>query len=832
MHFPHFTTAIIASIIFLIVPARALASPVINEVMWTGSDQSSSDEWVELTTDEPADLSGWTLSYVDAKGAEKVSVTFGSGTVLVSGGFLIVSHFHADVSRLLLEPHIVVPGLTLLNEKLILRLRDSGGEIVDEVNAGGGVPFAGSNPTGGIGRASMERMDPTGSGDDAGNWCTAKTSPGFDTEAQVFGTPGYPNDCESASSSSSAETSTGSFSSSMSSSFCQDSLVPELSLQSGSPTGIGKVTVNYQVIAAFGTLTHASCRFQFGDGTVSDSCNPPSHTYDRSGAFILHVDVVNQCGNTLVLEQSIEVTAASSSSAGLLVISYDGSKVILTAAMPNPNAADKEKEWIEIKNLEDRTVSLTGWVIALGTTTVHHYPIHGVTTVNPHQTLRLYQSETKFDLRNTEEKLQLLNPDGMATSTIEWTDAEEERIYKPDGFRHEEIRGVVSKIVDGDTFHLLLDGASAQLLHEDEVVVRLLGIDSPETVDPNSPPEPFGTEAKNFLSALIGGKNVELYFDTEVWDAYGRLLAYVYLEEGRLVQQQLLDQGLAETYRKYEFIRKQEFLDAEAKAKEKKAGMWVAGLIPVELTTGLALTDKAEAANAVALPPPSYGGGNYPKLLITEIYPSPPPSPSGSGVASGPADREWLEIYNPSDEQVSLVDWSLSIGKKTKKLGSGAGLLSSGYNILFSEKLGLKLSNNGSIVVLEPPDKSFKVRIQYPSVPNGSSYVIGIGGEAPCISSIPTPGKAGGCVSKVTNRRLAAALRQQAKYAGYASQYLSDVRSARAGSGVLVFEESPSSGQLFASIILSFLAGIFSVVVVEGVSMVWRRRKKYEKIDS
>jgi micrococcal nuclease len=75
----------------------------------------------------------------------------------------------------------------------------------------------------------------------------------------------------------------------------------------------------------------------------------------------------------------------------------------------------------------------------------------------------------------------------------------------------------VTRVVDGDT--IVADGR----------YVRLIGIDTPETVDPHRPVGCFGPQASAFTKHLLTGRTVELRYDRELHDRYGRLLAYVYL---------------------------------------------------------------------------------------------------------------------------------------------------------------------------------------------------------------------------------------------------------------------------------------------------------------
>jgi micrococcal nuclease len=97
----------------------------------------------------------------------------------------------------------------------------------------------------------------------------------------------------------------------------------------------------------------------------------------------------------------------------------------------------------------------------------------------------------------------------------------------------------VLRAVDGDTIEVRLpDGAA-----ED---VRYIGVDTPETVKPDTPVQCFGPQASDFNHHLVEHRRVRLVFGVERRDVYGRLLAYVYLD-GRFVNAELVRRGLART---------------------------------------------------------------------------------------------------------------------------------------------------------------------------------------------------------------------------------------------------------------------------------------------
>lgn len=139
-----------------------------------------------------------------------------------------------------------------------------------------------------------------------------------------------------------------------------------------------------------------------------------------------------------------------------------------------------------------------------------------------------------------------------------------------------ELSGKVSWIYDGDT-----------LLIEDIGKVRLIGIDSPESKDSERDKyylNSYATSrrtlrliarrAKQFNISQVKGKRVRLEFDQQRTDRYGRLLAYLYLPDGRLLNKLLLDKGLAYVFRRFDFKLKDEFLDAETLARSNRLGLW------------------------------------------------------------------------------------------------------------------------------------------------------------------------------------------------------------------------------------------------------------------
>lgn len=127
----------------------------------------------------------------------------------------------------------------------------------------------------------------------------------------------------------------------------------------------------------------------------------------------------------------------------------------------------------------------------------------------------------------------------------------------------------VSRVVDGDTIRVLIEGQ--------EVPVRLIGIDTPETVAPNRPVECAGPEASVYAEQLMSGDRVYLELDPTqgTYDSYDRVLAYMWLEDDVMVNLAMLQTGLAEEYTYDDAYKYQQlFRQVEEQAQDDLLGQW------------------------------------------------------------------------------------------------------------------------------------------------------------------------------------------------------------------------------------------------------------------
>src|SRR5688572_7512722 len=130
----------------------------------------------------------------------------------------------------------------------------------------------------------------------------------------------------------------------------------------------------------------------------------------------------------------------------------------------------------------------------------------------------------------------------VAVVVLSRCDAGDDESSDPRFAPGKELVAVVTDVVDGDTIEVQLPDGS-------EEDVRYIGIDTPESVKPDSPVECGGPEAARQNERFVGGRHVLLKFDAESRDDYGRLLAYVYIrgKEDVLVNARLVELGFART---------------------------------------------------------------------------------------------------------------------------------------------------------------------------------------------------------------------------------------------------------------------------------------------
>ncbi len=150
----------------------------------------------------------------------------------------------------------------------------------------------------------------------------------------------------------------------------------------------------------------------------------------------------------------------------------------------------------------------------------------------------------------------------------------------------------VSSVVDGDTIKVNIGGTIETL--------RLIGMDTPETVDPRKPVQCFGKEASNKAKELLSGKKVHLEPDLTQGelDKYGRRLAYIYREDGLFYNKYMIEQGYAHEYTYNTPYKYQaDFKAAQKSAQQNLRGLWSPDTCNGDTTSSVTDSSSSQASS-------------------------------------------------------------------------------------------------------------------------------------------------------------------------------------------------------------------------------------------
>ena len=193
----------------------------------------------------------------------------------------------------------------------------------------------------------------------------------------------------------------------------------------------------------------------------------------------------------------------------------------------------------------------------------------------------------------------------------------------------------VVRVIDGDTIEI-----------EGGQKVRYIGIDTPETVDPNRPIGCYGKEASYKNKELVEGKIVFLEKDVSETDKYERLLRYIWLEDGTLINDYLVKEGYANSSSHPPDVKYQDiFRESERLAREGNKGLW-GSVCQTESTP------KVQGAQTQSTPQPQ--SNPTPQLQVQQPTSQPQSNPSGGQQSSGLSNDNYYtnsqgeEVHSPA----------------------------------------------------------------------------------------------------------------------------------------------------------------------------------------
>ena len=129
----------------------------------------------------------------------------------------------------------------------------------------------------------------------------------------------------------------------------------------------------------------------------------------------------------------------------------------------------------------------------------------------------------------------------------------------------------VARVIDGDTLDVDVPDGGRSLTR-----IRLWGVDTPEVETDERPADPFGPQASQYAKALVQDKWVRLQLETgrPTRGKYGRLLAYVHLPDGRMLNRLLVAGGYGYADPRFDHSHKDEFAHLQQQAVTERRGLW------------------------------------------------------------------------------------------------------------------------------------------------------------------------------------------------------------------------------------------------------------------
>ncbi len=439
--------------VFHIVHGYTIPLVIIGEIMWAKA------EYIELqnTSDSDISLEGWSITrQKTASDSEDTEVTFNAGDTIPAHGFFLIESTEDATS---IPSNKIKSVLGLVDTGALVRLKDQSGLVVDSANRYGAW-FKGENNAGG---SSMERVIPISSGEDAASW---QTSTG--TIGGRIGTPGQENSVIATSSPTLTPTPTVSPTSTpeYSKNVHVNEFMPnpvgsdtqlefiELYNSSSDPVDIsgwklddaadtgsspfiipdGTTISGNDFIVFYSSQTKISLnndsdhvRLLAPNGIVMDdiayesSNEGYSYNHTDSGDFQLSSRSTPGAVNSIEMPTPTPSPTPKITPTTTPKAYQFSTHIIINEVYPSPSKSDIVNEFIELKNNDNRSTSLAGWILddGDGGSKPHHFK--DTDTIAKGQILAIYKSDSKLALNNDHDSARLIDPNGKIVDSISYT---------------------------------------------------------------------------------------------------------------------------------------------------------------------------------------------------------------------------------------------------------------------------------------------------------------------------------------------------------------------------------------------------------------------------
>jgi len=391
-------------------------------------------------------------------------------------------------------------------------------------------------------------------------------------------------------------------------------------------------------------------------------------------------------------------------------------ELLLYAVMPNPKGADRGKEWLQIQNLSAEALYLTGWTLATSN------GIHTFTNeiIPPVSTVSFPASDLALTLTNTDDTLTLRDTHGDMINSISWHKAPDHAVYhhsfQPFGSTEEV---TVVRGVDGDTIKVLID--------DESYTVRFLGVNTLEKNDRDPAIRELAFAATVFTHQALREQTIRLSYDERVFDAYGRLLAYIYLPDGTLFNEELIRQGYSEPYLRFPFRLSDRFAALGA-AYTLSQQEWSVALDPLAILSELSEEELVLLTEELDLVTEEQDMFTDQSVVLSEFLPNP------AGVDMG---MEWFELRNLSDADIDLLGWQVLVGS-SQYIFETSEIITAGAYRTFTGLLPIR--NSGGEFRLLDAEGQVMDAVEYPSLKENTCYALSFSGwEATTLATPDAP---------------------------------------------------------------------------------------------
>jgi PKD repeat protein len=355
-----------------IVSANNSVGVVINEIAWMGTENSSTDEWIELynETDSEIILTGWMLKSTTSSFSVNLS-----GSIPARGYFLLERTDDSSVPGI--SANQIYSG-SLNNNGENIELRNSQNILVDSINCSGGWT-AGDNAT----KQTMEKNN--------NSWQTSAV-PGGTPKAQNSSISA-PDNNQPPSNNTTPALKNNNYSAQIPKAEAGNNIVALIN-QEITFDGSGSSDPQNKPL---------SFQWNFGDGKTSTGAKA-THSYKYPGTYIINLTVNN----------------GQNSASDTLSVNIYSTSILISEFIPSPEGPDKENEWVELYNNSDQITDISSWQIANQNEKAKPFSLPQNTLVAPRQFLVIHAETSRLSLRNAAGSLKLLYPNGQTAQEIKY----------------------------------------------------------------------------------------------------------------------------------------------------------------------------------------------------------------------------------------------------------------------------------------------------------------------------------------------------------------------------------------------------------------------------